>query len=308
MSGTILNTDGSVTAVNISDKTLMGAGKYYAKNSAGASDFLEMDICDIKKTLKNDSVEYITCIYQSNAGLFDKKVNQHFPKDYTCYGDILVVKTIKSPSSYYCDDILIDMDIDMDELLDLLKACGERARNTRTVQKRLLGLIIDVKKEVFPHVMCNGSEIDLLTMETKNRSFIVRKYGQEFIAGTIDDRMYFEGKKEKEIKQKEKEMQKEKRKEKEMQDLINRREKNIKRKEESKKNISTENKYKESNLKVCVLPVHYQNSSDDSSGNETKPRKIKRRDMVAEPIEPVTKSKNSAKKDAKKALKASRKK
>ena len=68
MSGTILNTDGSVTTVNISDKTLMGAGKYYAKNSAGASDFLEMDICDIKKTLKNDSVEYITCIYQSNAG------------------------------------------------------------------------------------------------------------------------------------------------------------------------------------------------------------------------------------------------
>ena len=81
-------------------------------------------------------------------------------------------------------------------------------------------------------------------------------------------------------------------------------EKNIQRKVAMKKNISNEDKYVESKLKIATLPIQY--NSGDSSEEETKTvhKKVKRRNMIAEPIEPAHKSKNSVKKDAKKAKKS----
>jgi len=81
-----------------------------------------------------------------------------------------------------------------------------------------------------------------------------------------------------------------------------------KRKEESKKNISMENNYKESNLKAAVLPMHYSSNSSSEEEVEVKPRKTKRRDakVVDDPVVKV--SKNFAKKALKKAAKDSRKK
>lgn len=80
--------------------------------------------------------------------------------------------------------------------------------------------------------------------------------------------------------------------------------KKILRKEATKKNISNEDKYVESNLKIATLPIQYQ--SGDSSEEETNPtqKKVKRRNTTVKPIEPVHKSKNSIKKEAKKASKA----
>ena len=88
-------------------------------------------------------------------------------------------------------------------------------------------------------------------------------------------------------------------------------ERNARRKEAAKNNISREDKYTESNLKPCVLPVNYHSptvSDDNSSGDEKRVKKVKRRDMVTENVAPVSISKNSAKKAAKKASKLARKK
>lgn len=77
---------------------------------------------------------------------------------------------------------------------------------------------------------------------------------------------------------------------------------------EQAKNVT----YTDSKLKPASLPDSYISSdsgySGDSSGEETKPRKTKRRDakVVAEPV--AKESKNSAKKALKKAAKTSRKK
>ena len=92
---------------------------------------------------------------------------------------------------------------------------------------------------------------------------------------------------------------------------VSRIEKNSRRKEAVQKNISRVNKYTESNLKPYVLPVNYHTppvSDDNSSGDEKRNRKVKRRDIVGDKVVPVTESKNSAKKAAKKAAKLSRKK
>ena len=73
---------------------------------------------------------------------------------------------------------------------------------------------------------------------------------------------------------------------------------------EQAKNVT----YTDSKLKPASLPDNYTSSDSGDSGEETKPRKIKRRDAKVE-TEPVVKeSKNSAKKALKKAVKASRKK
>ena len=88
-------------------------------------------------------------------------------------------------------------------------------------------------------------------------------------------------------------------------------ERNSRRKEAVKKNISKEDKYVESNLKPASLPVNYRSpptSDNNSSGDEKLVKKVKRRDMVIENVAPSVVSKNSAKKAAKMAAKLSRKK
>jgi hypothetical protein len=88
-------------------------------------------------------------------------------------------------------------------------------------------------------------------------------------------------------------------------------ERNARRKEAAKNNISRGNKYVESSLKPSVLPTNYHSppvSDDNSSGDEKRVKKVKRRDTVIETVSPVAESKNSAKKAAKKAAKLSSKK
>lgn len=81
-----------------------------------------------------------------------------------------MVKTMKSTDSpYHCDDILIDIDIDVDsthELLELIKTVEERAR------REMIKLSY---KEVFPFFRSCGFEKDLLTMELKTRSLLFRR-------------------------------------------------------------------------------------------------------------------------------------
>ena len=200
MSCILFKTDGSIATFDIKSKTLVESGEYFRDNFCESG---EVDLCDIyTKTLENGDVEYITCIYDSGGGVGKNpdKVNKHFPSDYICYGDIMVVKTKKSPSSYFVDDVLQNIlqefstFEDLDVVLGMIQSCGEKARSISLIYP------IGLQKQVFPCVrQVDGSEIDLLTMELKTRSFILRKYLVEgfmvFAMGLGNDQELVESKK-----------------------------------------------------------------------------------------------------------------
>ena len=202
MSCILFKTDGSIVTLDTKTRTLVGAGEYYRDNLCKSG---EVDLCDIKReTLENGDVEYITCIYDSGGGLgaILERVNTHFPSEYICYGDIMVVKTKKSPSPFFVDDVLKDIHqdfstfTDLDVVLGMIQSCGEKERSSSLIYP------MRYTKDVFPCVrQIDGSEIDLLTRDIKTRSFILRKYEVHgvmfFVTGLGNDQEMVESKKKK---------------------------------------------------------------------------------------------------------------
>ena len=308
--------DGSIEMVNIDNKTLMGAAYMY-DNSTVVSTIDTFDVS--KKTLENGDLEYITCLYDADGVSTPDNLNKHCPL-YTCHGDFMVIKTLKSSSRYFLDDTLLDIGTDCGSVLDLVVECAEEAR-------RMAKEANTHDKYIFPCVKMNGlgrgkfNQMDVLTLnltkkfELKKRSLKYRAYrigdSDQYanLVGYGDDKEAVE-RIERDFREKKEARERIQREKKEAEKKhLKKREQKLQRKIESNENAREASKgikYVDSKLKPATLPSNYVSNSDNSDSDSSgKAPKTKRRNAVAvQEVANKPVSKNRAKKEAKLALKS----